>query len=218
MEQSNSTINAAESRLAESRTELLQRAWEANQQGDRQHAYELSLQATQNSPEDIRAWVLRARTAPSLEEKIVCLNQINRLNPHDPYAQLETYESLKLLLEKDPFLAYLDQSDDLYQVHNGVNMMLAVPKDRAVPDPHPAPRPRPIKAGSRWLWLALLGLFSAGVATLIFAPLAAIKALQLDYRSLSYSDRMRGYVQLGLAILLCLLAIPLVGVLLLHIF
>jgi hypothetical protein len=125
---------------------------------------------------------------------------------------------LKQLLEKDPFLVYLDQSDHLYNVHNGVNMMLSVPKDRAVPEPYPAPRPQPLKTGTRWLWLAVFGLLAAGIGTLIFAPLAAVSALQVDYKSLSYSDRMRGYIQFGLSILLCLLAIPLVGVLLLHIF
>jgi hypothetical protein len=81
-------MRVAEKGIADSRgAEILRRAGEAYQEGDRQRAYELSLQATQDFPGEIQAWILRARTATSLEEKIVCLNQINRLNPHDPTAQ-----------------------------------------------------------------------------------------------------------------------------------
>lgn len=215
---STNSIQTMDDPMVGQRLEVLEQAMEANQRGDRRQAYELSLQATEISPKNIQAWILRARTSLSLEEKIVCLNRINSLDPRNPYARLETYAALKNLLEKDPFLAYLDEDDYVYHVHNGVNMLLTVPKDREVPEPIPNQRPQPLKRSSRMLWLGMVGLLASGIGTLIFAPFAIMNALRVDYGSLSRKERMRGNVIIALSILLCLLAIPLVGILLLHIF
>jgi len=152
----------------------------AIRQGDRLLAYQLGLEATQIAPQDIRTWLMRAETAPSIEEAVACLNQANALLPSDAELSQKTHQMIQKLIKQDPFVLYLDETDNLYHVRSGERLTLSVPKDRSVPEPYPALRPVLLQHAYRWLWMAFLGLALAGLGALVFAPLAAISAVALN--------------------------------------
>ena len=135
---------------------LLEEAQGFTEQGQREQAYQLSLKATQIAPNDIDAWLLRADTAASLEEKLVCLSRLNSINPNWAPARERTYYALKDLLQQEPFHAYIDETDDLYRVKSGLELYLNVPKARAVPETYPAPNSFAMQSTYRWLAWSLI--------------------------------------------------------------
>lgn len=196
---------------------LLAEAQDYTEQGQREQAYQLSLKATQIAPEDIDAWLLRADTAASLEEKLVCLSRLNAINPNWAPARERTYYALKDLLHQEPFLAYIDETDDLYRVKSGLELYLNVPKARAVPEAYPAPKSGTLQSTYRWLAFALLGLLFGGIGALFLAPMAAIKAFLLLLKPLTRRDRVRAFVAMGASVMIWLAALPLGFLLYLHI-
>ena len=107
--------------------------------------------------------------------------------------------SVRQLLAQDPFLLYLDETDELYHVRHGAGSALQVAKDRAIPELYPAVRPALLHQAYRWLWLALFGLLLAGLGAMLFATLAAFAALGLNLSPISPSDRVRSLVVLILS-------------------
>jgi hypothetical protein len=196
--------------------EMLLTAQSALKQGQRDRAYRLSLELTHTFPNNVEAWLLRSKTAASSEETMYSLSQVNRLNPNHPASKLYTYQAVWSLLKRDPFLAYMDESDDLYYVRSQEYLSLVVPKDRAVPEKYPPIRPQPLAAAYRYLLLAVFGMIFSGLGTLIFAPLAVLAALQARQRGLKSEDHVRSRVVMWLAFLLIAPAILLVLIFALH--
>ena len=157
---------------------LLEQAEQAASAGRLREAYELALQATETAPGYAQAWALRASFAPSLEEKIACMNRLNELQPEQNDRRNSAYYFLKELFDRDPFLAYLNETQELYHVVNKDMMVLRIPKKRTPVEPFPPAGPSTLSPAYRWLWLAFFGLMLAGVPTLLFAPMAARAALQ----------------------------------------
>src|SRR5262245_36014193 len=120
---------------------LLEEAERANQEGNRRQAYELSLQATEVAPGYAVAWALRTEFAPSLEEKIACMNRLNELRPDQHGRHNSNFYFLKELFDRDPFLAYMDETQELYHVLNKDLMVLRIPKMRKADQPYPPERP-----------------------------------------------------------------------------
>ena len=88
--------------------------------------------------------------------------------------------------------------------------LLAVPKNRSIPQSSMDPASQPFKPVFRLLLLAFLGLAPAGLVTLVLAPLAALWALAIAIkRPLSQSDTIRVAVIWGVAAGLLAIAIPL---------
>ena len=183
---------------------LLSESEKAIREGNRQRAYELSLQATKTVPESIEAWFLRASLAPSLEERLFCVNCMNELCPDCQDRHQVAFAAVKEQLERDPFLAYLEETEALYRVISKNNQVLVIPKKRAAGDTGLPERPSPLKPAYRLLTLAILGLLSAGIATLVFAPLAALAALQAGPSLRTRSEQVSSTVILLLAGLLFL--------------
>ncbi len=165
-------------------------------------AYELSLRATQLAPDNVEAWFLRATLSPSLEERLVCVNRLNELGADSQDRHNITFFTLKELLDKNPFLAYLEETEKLYRVMNANHMVLSIPKKRS-PD-HSATREHSsrLTGAYRLLVMALIGLMAAGIGTLLFAPLAALSAVRVGISSKSQSERFRSTVVFALAIIL----------------
>jgi hypothetical protein len=186
----------------QSATDLLSESEKAIQEGNSQYAYELALQATQAAPDNIEAWLLRATLAPSLEERVICVNRLNELMPERQDRYNVAFFALKELLDKDPFLAYLEETQDLYRVINADHIVLSIPKKRAAVNSPLPERSSQLKAAYRWLVLAIIGLMLAGIGTLIFAPLAALAAIQAGGSLHSRSDRVSSTIVLILAIIL----------------
>jgi hypothetical protein len=196
--------------------DLLLTAQSALKQGQRDRAYRLSLEITRAYPNSADAWLLRSKTAASSEETMYSLSQVNRLNPNHPASKLYTYQAVWSLLKRDPFLAYMDESDDLYYVRSQEYLSLVVPKDRAVPEKYPPKGPQPLAAAYRYLLLAVFGMIFSGLGTLIFAPLAVMTALLARQRGLQKEDQIRARVVMWLAFLLLAPAILLVLIFALH--
>ena len=164
-------------------------------QGNQQRAYQLSLQATEIAPHDAKTWLMRAETAPSWEEIVACLNRVNTIAPRHSIGKQKTLQVVQLLLQSDPFLAYLDEGNDLYHVQNRAFLQpLYVPKRRRRSEKYPAEHPRPFQRTYSWMALAALGLLFSGLGTLIFAPLAMVAILYVSSQPLSSADRMRGVI------------------------
>jgi len=169
------------------------------QRGDSQSANEPSPEADQTAPQETKTWLMRAETAPSVEEAIIYLNQVNASLPTHPEAKQITYQIIQKLLMHDPFLLYLNETDDLYHVRNGDRLALIVPKDRSIPEPYPARGPIWLQIAYRWLFMALLGLLLAGLGAMVFATLAAVAAIGANFQPLSKADRIRSLVVLILS-------------------
>ncbi len=171
------------------------------------NAYELSLQVTQAAPHNIEAWLLRATLAPSLEERIVCVNHLNELGVDHQDRHNVAFFALKELLDRDPFLAYLEETDDLYRVINGDHMVISILKKRSPITSPSQERSNPLASAHRWLMLAIIGLTLAGVGTLLFAPLAALAAIPTGLSPRSRSERISSTIVFILAIALFLIGV-----------
>lgn len=179
-------------------TDLLAESEKAIQAGNRQYAYKLSLQATQVAPQSIDAWLLRATLAPSLEERLLCVNRLNELAPGYQDKYNIAFFALKELLDKNPFLAYLEETEELYRVVNADHQVLSIQKKRA---PLNSSSPEPSQSTSLQeayglLIAAIMGLLLAGIGTVIFAPLAALAAIQAQQSMPSHAERVSSMVVL----------------------
>jgi hypothetical protein len=191
-------------------------AEEALRQGDRSSAYQLSREATKNAPDNIKAWLIQAESAPTLDEAIACLNQANALQPLNSDLREKTYQTVWTLLKHNPFVLYLDETEDKYHVQSGEQISLVIPKDRSIPEPYPARQPARLQLAYRWLWLALFGIIPAGLGAIIFAPLAGLTALSMNFGSTSRSNRIHSLVLIILSGGLWLFGLLLSVILLVH--
>jgi hypothetical protein len=177
----------------------------AIKEGKSQYAYELSLKATQATPQNIEAWLLRAALAPSLEERVICVNHLNELGTDHQDRHNIAFFTIKEWLDRDPFLAYLEETEELYRATNADHMVLSIQKRRAPVESSLPQASIRLKAAYRWLVIAIIGLMFAGIGTLIFAPLAALAAMLAGPSLQSRSDRLNSTIVLFLAIILFLI-------------
>lgn len=189
-------------------SQLMEEAKRSVQQGDREKAYQISLNATSVAPDEPLAWYLRSQTAPSLEEQLMCLSRAYALDPKRPEARAELRGPMQELLKKEPFLAYVYETRELYQVRSGHDLLINIPKNRAFDTPYLKRDPGPVRPVFRWLYLALLGLLFGGVGAIVFAPIAVLQVLRLQARPLLRSDRVRLWIVFLLSVLVWLISIP----------
>ncbi len=186
------------------------------QQGEREKAYQLSLRATSLAPDEALAWYLRSQTAFSTEEKLMCLSRAYSLDPK----HLETKKELRLavhtLLKQEPFLAYVYETEELYQVRSGRDLLINIPKDRKFETPYLKKKPGLAQPAFRWLFLSLLALCLGGVGAVFFAPVAAFQALRLQASAPSEPERARLQIVFILAVIVWLAAIPISWLLLIR--
>ncbi len=159
-----------------SAAEKLYFAKQAAELGDRVRAYELSREATQLEPDNVDAWLYRAAAAKHAKQRLSCLSKALNLAPENLQAQHRMYQALNRYLNRDPFLRYLDETDVQYRMVTGAGRVIIVTKDHAAVVPYPASEYPELRLAYRWLSYALVGLLSAGIATLVCAPLAAAHA------------------------------------------
>ena len=187
---------------------LLQEAQKSAQAGNRERAYETSLEATSIAPNEPLAWYLRSQNAPSHEEQLMCLSRAYALDTKRTEAKTELRNAVQKLLEKEPFLAYVYETPELYQVRSGRDLLVNIPKNRAYETPYLKRNAGVVAAAYRWFYLSLVGLLLGGVSAILFAPIAVFQVLRLQTTSLSRSDRVRSWVILIFSILVWLISIP----------
>lgn len=195
---------------------LLEEAEESARQGNRETAYQSSLKATSLAPDEPLAWYLRSQTAPSLEEHLICLSRAYSLDPSLADARSELRAAVHDLLKQEPFLAYVHETEELYQVRSGRDLLINVPKNRAFEKPYLQKDPSPLKPAYRWLNLSFLALLLGGVGAVLFAPIAAFQVLRLQSRPLYRADRVRLLVIMILALLVWVVSIPISWLLLIR--
>ena len=196
--------------------ELINDARRALNNGNRDSAYRLSLAATRQDQGAAEAWLIRARTSASNEERLFCLSQASRLDPEHPKAKQALYSTLWLELEQNPFLAYMDETDHVYYVRSQEYLALTVPKDRGIPESYPPQRHPALTRAYRWLAWSFAGLALAGIGTLIFAPLAFSQAASALRQPIQKPDRVRARLILAFSILLSAIAVFFVWLFLAH--
>jgi hypothetical protein len=195
----------------------LDRAKEATQLGQRQRAYRLSQEVTQLDPNNIEAWLYRAALAESGEERLAYLNKVLSLAPRHAGAKRGLYETLRLYLEQNPFLRYLEEDEALYQVLTGEGRAIIVPKDRAVAPTYPPLKPTPLQPVYRWLGYALLGLPLAGLPTVVCAVVAIALLPRAVQKPLTARELRRALVALLGASILGAMGLALSFLFLLHV-
>jgi hypothetical protein len=188
----------AKNKSSQQVTDLLTESEKAIREGDRLRAYKLSIRATQLAPENVDAWLRRATLAPSLEERVMCVNRLNELAPGHQDRYDVAFFALKELVDQKPFLAYLEETDELYRVLNADRVVLSIPKKRVPVAPYPPEKPTasPLRQAYRWLILSIAGLLLAGIGTVLFAPLAALAALRAQQSLATRPERVSSMVVL----------------------
>ena len=199
-------------------SQLLEEAEHSSQHGKREMAYQASLKATSLAPAEPQAWYLRARSAPSQEEQLMCLSRAYSLDTTRSESRSELRTAVQNLLKQEPFLAYVFETPELYQVRSGRDLLINIPKSRAFETPYLERDPGPARTAYRWLNLSLLGLLLGGVGTVVLAPITIFQVLRLQTMPLYRSDRIRLWVILMIAVFIWLIAIPISWLLLIRVF
>ena len=197
-------------------SQLLEKAGTLAQQGKREKAYEASLRATTLAPGESLAWYIRSQNAPSREEQLMCLSHAYSLAPDHTETKKELRMAVHTLLKQEPFLAYVYETEQFYQVRSGRDLLINVPKDRTFETPYLKRKPGLAQPAFRWLSLSLLALFLGGVGAVLFAPIAAFQALRLQTSAPTDGERVRLLIVFILSVLIWLVAIPISWLLLIR--
>jgi hypothetical protein len=197
---------------------LLEDAEQSANLGQREKAYSSSLEATSLAPNEPLAWYLRSQSSASLEEQLLCLSRAYSLDPTFSDAKQQLRTAVQGLLAQEPFLAYVHETEELYQVRSGRGLLINIPKNRAFEKPYLQKVPGPLKPVYDWLSVSLLALLLGGVGALVIAPITAFLALRLQSSSLPRSDQVRLTILLIISVLIWLASIPISLLLLIRIF
>lgn len=197
-------------------SQLLEEAGRFAQHGEREKAYQSSLKATSIAPDEPLAWYARSQNAPSTEEKLLCLSRAYSLDPNNSDTKKELHAAVHTLLKQEPFLAYVYETDEFYQVRSGRDLLINIPKNRTYETPYLKKPTGLAKPAFRWLSLSLFALFLGGVGAILFAPIAAFQALRLQASAPSDGERVRLLIVFILAVVIWLAAIPISWLLLIR--
>ena len=197
-------------------SQLLEEAGRFAQQGKREKAYQSSLKATTLAPDEPLAWYVRSQNAPSREEQLMCLSHAYTLAPDHAETKKELRTAVHGLLKQEPFLAYVYETEQFYQVRSGRDLLINVPKNRTFETPYLKKKPGQAEPAFRWLTFALVALFFGGVGAVLLAPVAAFQALRLQASAPTDGERMRLLIVFILAVMIWLAAIPISWLLLIR--
>lgn len=197
-------------------SQLLEEAEQFARKGEREKAYLSSLRATSAAPDEPLAWYLRSQNAASVEEQVMCLSRAYSLDTAYPDAKKELRIAVQALLKQEPFLAFVHETQEFYQVRSGRDLLINIPKDRNFEIPYLQKAPGPSGPAFRWLSFALLALFLGGVGAVLIAPIAAFQALRLQASTPSDGERVRLLIVFILAVIIWLAAIPISWLLLIR--
>ena len=138
----------------------------------------------------------------------MCLSRAFSLDPAFPDTHKELRSALQALLEREPFLAYVHETEQFYQVRSGLDLLINIPKNRAFEQPYLQRAPALTAPAFRWLTVSLAALVLGGVGAVLIAPLTAFEALRLQAQARARADHIRLWIVLGLSVFVWLLSIP----------
>jgi hypothetical protein len=197
-------------------SQLLEEVRQLAQQGKREKAYQISLRVTSVAPDEPRGWYLRSQNALSTEEQLMCLSRAYSLDSNDLQTKKELHTAVHTLLKQEPFLAYVYETEEFYQVRSGRDLLVNIPKNRSFEIPYLKKAPGPAKPAFLWLSLSILALILGGVGAVLFAPVAAFQALRLQTSAPTDGERVRLLIVFILAVIIWLAAIPISWLLLIR--
>jgi hypothetical protein len=197
-----------QNRLETEVSQLLEEVRQLAQQGEREKAYQSSLRATNIAPNEPLAWYLRSQSAPSREEQLMCLSRTYSLDPAFLDAKKALRAAIHGLLKQEPFLAYVYETEEFYQVRSGRDLLINIPKSRVFETPYLQKPPGLAKPAFQWLSLSLLALVLGGVGAALLAPITVFQVLRLQAASPARGDRLRLWIILILSVLIWLASIP----------
>ena len=189
-------------------SQLLEDVERLVRRGEREKAYQSSLKATSLAPDEPLAWYLRSQAAPSAEEQLMCLSRAYSQDSSASDTRKELRTAIHGLLKQEPFLAYVHETEEFYQVRSGRDLLINIPKNRVFEKPYLQKARGLAEPAFRWLTLTLLVLFLGGVGAVLLAPFTALQALRLQTTARSRADHVRLWIVFSLAVILWLLAIP----------
>jgi hypothetical protein len=194
----------------------LEEAEQLIQRGQRDKAYQISLRITGAAPNEPLAWYWRSQSAPSTEEQLMCLSRAYSLDPTLPAIRKELRLAVHGLIKQEPFLAYVYETEEFYQVRSGRDLLINVPKNRVYETPYLKRAPGLAEPAFRWLSFALLGLILGGVGAVLLAPITVFQVLRLQAASPPRRERVRLWIVCLLAVIIWLIAIPISWLLLIR--
>ena len=189
-------------------SQLLVEVGQLVQRGEREKAYQSSLKATSLAPDESLTWYWRAQAAPSTEEQLMCLSRAYSLDSTASETKKELRTAIHGLLKQEPFLAYVHETEEFYQVRSGRDLLINIPKNRVFETPYLKKAPGHARSAFLWLSLSLFFLLLGGVGAVLLAPMTAFQALRLRVSSRTRSDQIRSWIVFGLAVIIWLAAIP----------
>lgn len=195
---------------------LLEEIRELARRGEREKAYQSSLQATSLAPDDPLAWHARAQHALSTEERLMCLSRAYSLAPSEPEIQDALHTAVHTLLKQEPFLAYVYETETFYQVRSGRDLLINIPKNRTFEVPYLKKKPGLAQPAFRWLSWSILALLLGGLGAVFLAPVAGFHALRLHAAAPSEGERVRLLIVFLLSVIIWLAAIPISWLLLIR--
>jgi hypothetical protein len=216
MAQTTDRVHTSAGAASDGLTYLLAEGNRLAAEGNQAGAYQHSLEATKLAPRNPHAWYFRSQVAASVEEQLFCLSRAFSLEPDFPHGRNRLYQALKGMLSVEPSISYLAETDALYQVRSGHDVLLHIPKNRSAHTPYPQQQPGPDRPAVRWLNAAALGFLLGGVGAFVLAPIAAFSALSLQFKQRSGRDRIRLLMVFVLAVLLWVASLPLTVLFALH--
>ena len=137
------------------------------------------------------------------EEALDFAQRAVRMQPTDPRVQASLLRVVEEQLKRDPFVAFLAETDDHYVITFRHSRPIVVPKTRANREVFP---PIQRAAGERVLgmvWWIILGLVPVGIGAIILSPLVVHRALGvINHPNAAPRDQRLAWVALLLAALL----------------
>jgi hypothetical protein len=128
-------------------------------------------------------------------------NQVYLLDPNRPFGESISPEQVQHLLDQEPYLQYQCENDQVYVLSGKHDQSWIVPKKRNLFEAYPTanqPLFTPIFGLLGW---AFVGLLAAGLGTLVFAPWAAWRSIQLyRHQLLNQADQRRLVIALALSL------------------
>ena len=195
---------------------LLKEVRELARRGEREKAYQSSLQATSAAPDEPLAWHARAQHALSTEERLMCLSRAYSLDSNDLQIQEDLHAAVHNLLKQEPFLAYVYETEAFYQVRSGRDLLINIPKNRTFEVPYLKKQPGLAQPAFRWLSWSILALLLGGLGAVFLAPIAGFQALRLHAAAPSEGERVRLLIVFLLSVIIWLAAIPISWLLLIR--
>ncbi len=138
----------------------------------------------------------------------MCLSRAYSLEPDFEDVKQDLRAALQALLQREPFLAYVHETPEFYQVRSGLDLLINIPKNRIFAQPFLERTSGPASPAFRWLAASLLALLLGGVGAVLLAPLTAFQALRLRTFSPSRADRVRLWIVFGLSLAIWVASIP----------